>query len=39
MCDGPIETVDTFVQIFGACLIGFCHKTAEIHFVYIKLIN
>ena len=36
---GPIETVEWIWWIFGGCLIGFCHKTAEIHFRCIQLIN
>ena len=35
MCDGPIETVKHIWASIDACLIGFCHKTAEIHlFLY-----
>ena len=35
MCDGPMKTVKyIWVNILDACLIGFCHKTAEIHFAY-----
>ena len=30
MYDGPMETVE-YSWVNGACLIGFCHKTAEIH--------
>ena len=32
ICNGPIETVNTCGWIFDAWLIGFCHKTAKIHF-------
>ena len=38
-CDGPIETDKYIWWISGGCLIGFCHKTAEIHFLCIQLIN
>ena len=30
------QFVNTFGQIFGASLIGFCHKTAEIHSLCIS---
>ena len=39
-CDSPIETVkylminENFGWIFDACLIVFCHKTADIHFFF-----
>ena len=38
MCDCPIETVKycTFGWIFDACLIKYCHKTGEIHFLWIQ---
>ena len=39
LMDGPIETAEYIWWIFGGCLIEFCHKTAEIHFLCIKLIN
>ena len=39
LMDGPIETVEYIWWIFGGCLIEFCHKTAEIHFLCIELIN
>ena len=37
--DGPMETVEyMWVNIWGMldCIIGFCHKTAEIHFFGIS---
>ena len=42
MYDGPMETVEhMWVNIW--CMldwtVGFCHKTAEIHFLSIQLIN
>ena len=39
-CDSPIETVKYLMNnenigwIFDACLIVFCHKTADIHFFF-----
>ena len=39
MCDGPIETIEYIWWRFGGCMIALCHKTAEIHFLCIQLIN
>ena len=39
MFDDPIETAEYIWWIFVGCLIGFCHKTVEIHFLFIQLIN
>ena len=39
MCEAPIETVKYILVNDGACLIGFCHKIAEIHFLCTQLIN
>ena len=39
MYDGLIETVKYILVKFDACLTGFCHKTAEIHFLCIQFIN
>ena len=39
--DSPYVTklLNTFGWIFDSCLIWFCHKTAEIHFLCIQLTN
>ena len=37
--DDPIETAEYIWWIFVGCMIGFCHKTVEIHFLFIQLIN
>ena len=35
----PVEAVECIWVNFGACLIGFGHKTAEIHSFCIQLVN
>ena len=42
MYDGPKETVEYMWVNFWYMLdwiVGFCHKTTEIHFLSIQLIN
>ena len=39
ICDGRTETVKYIWVSTDACLTGFCHKTAEIQFLCIQLIN
>ena len=42
MYDGPIKTVEYMLVNIRRMLdwiVGFCHETAEIHFLDIQLIN
>ena len=39
MHDGPVETVEYISVNISCMLIGICHKTAEMHFLWMQLIN